>query len=339
MKKSELKEQEKLYNEQIRKLRNQKKLLRQQYKKEVAEVKKLKEITKTVTELPHDITSVSNNITSGGFINKISDALNPVKQISKLINKGESKLIKSNVVTETSAEVFGGVGKVVKSAVDPINTVKNVIKENTIDKVKAFLKNGVVNIISVGISAITGLPTEVVKQGTKKAIDDLSNSITLLKGKKKVIEENQESEESEEDEGVIEWYGPRNPEDDGDGEVIEWYGPWNPPDDGGDDDDDDEGVGHMTMREFLNKKLNELPTQLLIREKSGSYRVVSIEVYKNMLISIFKDKLSRNKDAYEGSSASEFLKVYDEFNRDYDSAEGEETVQINYENLFDWLAF
>ena len=338
MKKSELKEQKKLYNEQIRKLRNQKKLLRRQYKKEVAEVKKLKKITKTVTELPRDITSVSNNITSGGFINNISDALNPVKQTSKLINKGTSKLIKSNVVTETSAEVFGVVGKVVKSAVDPINTVKNVIKENTIDKVKTFLKNGVVNIISVGISAITGLPTEVVKQGTKKAIDDLSNSITLLKAKKKYIEEDGESEEGED---LIEWYGPLNPPDDGSEEGIEWYGPWDPPDDGDDDEDDGEGegVGHMTMREFLNKKLNELPTQLLIRQKSGSYRVVSIEEYKNMLINIFKDKISRNKDAYEGSSASEFLQAYDEFNRDYDSAEGEETIQINYENLFDWLAF
>ena len=77
--------------------------------------------------------------------------------------------------------------------------------------------------------------------------------------------------------------------------------PWKIQTEEREEETEEESEGSETMTNYISRKLNELPTQLLIREKSGSYRVVSIEGYKNMLISIFKDKLSRNKDAYEGS--------------------------------------
>lgn len=265
-------------------------------------------------------------------------ALTPFKGSQNIENIGgkvESDI--KNKVTSRFKDLFTFQGsEQITQITNTVSNVKSAI-ENPTEYVETYVKHkilnkiltGVTDLLSAGVSAISKSGGEIVKQVGKKITKKLTE-VT----KEKV-------EESEEGEDLIEWYGPLNPPDDGSEEGIEWYGPWDPPDDGDDDEDDGEGegVGHMTMREFLNKKLNELPTQLLIREKSGSYRVVSIEGYKNMLINIFKDKISRNKDAYEGSSASEFLQAYDEFNRDYDSAEGEETIQINYENLFDWLAF
>ena len=264
-----------------------------------------------------------------------SKALTPFKASQKIENIGgkvESNV--KNTLISRFKDLFTFQGsEQITQITNTVSNVKSVI-ENPTQYVETYVKHkilnkiltGITDLLSAGVSAISKSGGEIVKQVGKKITKKLTED---TKEKKEESEEGTQSQEQQQQQ-VQEQQETQEQQ-----KQIE---PWNIQTEER-EEETEESEGSETMTNYISRKLNVLPTQLLIREKSGSYRVFSIEGYKNMLISIFKDKLSRNKDAYEGSSASDFLKVYDEFNRDYDSAEGEETIQINYENLFDWLAF
>ena len=264
-----------------------------------------------------------------------SKALTPFKASQKIENIGDK--VESNTKNKLLSRfkdlfTFQG-SEQITQITNTVSNVKSAI-ENPTEYVETYVKHkilnkvltGITDLLSAGVSTISKSGGEIVKQVGKKITKKLTE------GTKEKVEESEEVEQSQEQQQQQEQEQQQKQEQ------QQETTPWNIETEER-EEETEETEGSETMSNYISRKLNELPTQLLIREKSGSYRVVSIEGYKNMLINIFKDKISRNKDAYEGSSASEFLQAYDEFNRDYDSAEGEETIQINYENLFDWLAF
>lgn len=262
-------------------------------------------------------------------------ALTPFKASKKAENIGDKAVssVKNKFISGfKDLFTFQGSEKITQIE-NTVSNVKSAI-ENPTEYAGTYIKNKILNklltgltdLLSAGVSVISKTGGEVVKQVGKQITKKLTEGKKETETTTEETQEQQQEQQEQQEEQQQEQQEQQKTE------------PWQPTEEQQEETEETE-EGTETMTNYISRKLNELPTQLLVMQKNGSYKVVSIEGYRNMLINIFRDKISRNKDAYEGSSASEFITVYNEFNRDYESSEGEELIKINYESLFDWLAF
>ena len=243
-------------------------------------------------------------------IGKLNDAGRTV--INSAFNKTTNKIVNAfkDAFTFQGSETLTNVTNTltnIKSAIDdPETYAKTYVKRKVL--------NAVINVITGAVSGLVTLVAgEQAGETIKKAGEKINKKLTTAK--KEETETQQEQQEQQEQ-------GPLT-------SGIEKK------------EESEEGMekdGIETNGDYILHALNSLPTTLLVVSKKGDYFDVDITAYKEQLLNAYNYAINQNGiDTYETSNISEFISLYEEFNRQYASFEGENAIQINFEGLYNWL--